>query len=303
MTYFETITEMKNEIGALTQITKESYLDVEAKLVKAVGDYVLDAMVSCSIYGKGKVVAYNNCILDKDTLENLILDIAFVDDDIKRFSFMTIMNNGFVKFEDLIEIQDIWNSAYEVHNTLTTLYKESERTAWINSVEKAKKAEADKKAEVRYQKLKEKAIRDFDQLVQQASDLSEVDEFYYALGWLTSHIGSVTAALPDYLESSFTKHFGSNTNARVVDSKKKTCNGNSMQWTFGFKATLRKSENIPSILNQYLSSTGKAIANTSFIWDLIDTYGFKFGRKQDVDEIKQTVPDKFISSFEAGLTA
>jgi hypothetical protein len=74
-----------------------------------------------------------------------------------------------------------------------------------------------------------------------------------------------------------------------------------MQWTFGFTATLRKPENIPAALIAHLGSTGKQIADTSFIWDLVDNYGFQFGKQQDIDKIRSHVPSDFLSFFEAGL--
>ena len=298
MENFELINELQNNLDGRTQMVKEAYLATEAQLVDAIGNGVLGKSVSCVKYGNGTIVAFSG-----DTVEAIIVNIDFAG-EIKRFSLNHIMNNKFVQFVDFDEITDAWLKAFELHTTLTGLYNESESLARQLLIEAEKQAEAEKKAEAKYQKLKEKALRDFDQLAAQSTNiLSDVDEFYYALGWMAKHIGSISAALPDYLESSFTKHFGTETNARIVDSKKKTVNGNSMQWTFGFKATLRKPENIPAILSQYISSTGKAIANTSFIWDLVDNYGFQFGKKQDADKIKSTVPTQFIASFEAGLTA
>lgn len=164
-----------------------------------------------------------------------------------------------------------------------------------------KKAAEEKKNEEKYEKTKERAIKDFEAIASADRPVEVANEFYYSLGWLAKHIGTVSAALPDYLASSFHKHFGAEAEARIVDSKKRTINGNSMQWTFGFKANLTKPENIPASLQQYLSSTGKAIANTSFIWDLIDNYGFKFGKTQDVDQIRSHVPADCLDSFELGL--
>lgn len=298
MENFELINELQNSINDETEMMKEAYLATEAQLVDAIGNGVVGKTVSCIKYGDGEIVAFKG-----NTVEDIIVDIDF-SGEIKKFSLNHIMNNKFVQFVDFDEFADIWTKAFELHTTLTNLHNESERVARQLLIEAKKQAEAEKKAEAKYQKLKEKAIKDFDQLVKQANtSLSDVDEFYYALGWMAKHVGSISAALPDYLESSFTKHFGTETGARIVDSKKKTVNGNSMQWTFGFNATLRKAENIPAFLSQYLSTTGKAIANTSFIWDLVDNYGFQFGKKQDADKIKGTVPAQFIKSFEAGLTA
>lgn len=298
MSYFETINEMQNGINKETQLTKETYLETEAKIVAAVGEYILGADVSCVKYGEGKVVAYTG-----DTVETIILDINF-SGELKRFSLVHIMNNKFVQFADILEIGDAWDSAFALHTTLTGIYKACEQVIRQQQLEAAKQAEAEKKAEAKYQKQKEKAIKDFEELTSQAvKSQSTIDEFYYALGWLAKHVSSVSASLPDYLEPAFTRHFGPEAEATVVDSKKKTVNGNSMKWTFGFKATLRKAENIPAILNQYLSTSGKAISSTSFIWDLVDNYGFQFGKKQDAEKVKGTVPAQFIESFEAGLTA
>lgn len=297
MTYFETMTEMQNNINADELLAREAYYETEQKLVTAIGEYILGAEVDCKALGSGKITSFFGIAVD-----NMFVEIAFEDGTTGKYSLNHIMNNKFIDITSISEINEVWNSTFEVHTTLTSVYNESMRVLQQMQIEADKKAKAEKKAEEKYQKQKEKAIQDFDTLVQQADKtLSTDEEFYYALGWLTKHIGSVSAALPDYLESAFTKHFGTETNARIVDSKKRTCNGNSMQWTFGFKATLRKPENIPSILTQYLSTTGKAIANTSFIWDLVDNYGFKFGKKQNIDEIKQTIPNRYMASFEAGL--
>ena len=299
MTTMERINELKANFDVEQETTKEVYLQLDAELVNVVGECIKGAEILCNTYGTGKITAFEG-----KTLDSMIVDIVFEEGTIRRFSLMHIMSSSFIKFADISEIRVVWDCALEAHNKMTVTYKECEQLLKQRQVEAEKKAEADKKAEIRYQKQKEQAIKSFEQLVQEANtSLSTVDEFYYALGWMAKHIGSISAALPDYLESSFTKHFGTKTNARIVDSKKRTVNGNSMQWTFGFKATLHNPENVPAILNQYLSNTGKAIANTSFIWDLIDNYGFQFGKKQSTDKIKSTVPSQFISSFEAGLTA
>jgi hypothetical protein len=76
-----------------------------------------------------------------------------------------------------------------------------------------------------------------------------------------------------------------------------------MQWTFGFKATLKNPDSIPSTLTKYLSSTGKAIANTSFLWDLVTDYGFKFGKKQDTLDIMRCVPIQYVPMFNEGMKA
>jgi hypothetical protein len=89
----------------------------------------------------------------------------------------------------------------------------------------------------------------------------------------------------------------------VVDSKKKTINGNPMQWAMSMKASISKKalNLVPSYLTKYLSSSGNAIADTAFVWDLVENYGFQFGKTQDIEKIRSHVPTSHMSFFEAGL--
>lgn len=301
MNITDKIVELQNN-GTLDMIIenavyKEVYQNTENQMIELMKDAINGSAVSCKTYGDGTITDVTG-----STFETIIIDIAFAESN-RKFYLNRVIDNKFVTFEN-DQIPEIWNGLYAVHLEFAAKFKELEAVARQLELDLKKKAEAEQKAEVKCQKLKESAIKNFDKMVQEANTtLSEVDDFYYALGWLTSHVGAVSATMPDYLSDAFKKHFGADAIHTEVDSSKRTTNGNAMQWTFGFKATLRKPENIPSFLNQYLSSTGKAIASTSFIWDLVDNYGFQFGKKQDADKIKNTVPAKFVSSFEAGLTA
>lgn len=204
--------------------------------------------------------------------------------------------------EDLMEVLVEAQTAFkEDFETREQAQRVAERLAREQEREVAKKAAEDKKNKEKYEKTKAKAIKDFEALAETTRPVEVANEFYYSLGWLAKHIGSVSARLPDYLADSFKRHFGNDTAFNAVDSKKRTVNGNSMQWTFGFTATLRKPENIPTLLAEHLSSTGKHIADTSFLWDLVDNYGFQFGKKQDVEKIRSHVPASCLASFEAGL--
>ena len=298
MTYFETINEMKNTINLDLENAYEAYSKTEAELASLIGEYVKGAQVESKALGTGKVINAQGT-----TLENLIVDIDF-NNTIRRFALIHIMSNNFIKFADIFEIGDAWDEALSLHTQLTQEYLKLKSTADQLAREAKKKLEAEKKAEEKYQKLKEKAIQDFDNLLAQPkAEVSEVNEFYYALGWLTKHVGTIKAAIPDYLQTSFEQHFGFDANPYVVDSRKRTSGGFAFQWGIGMTANLRSKNlgTVPSFFTKYLNPTGKAITNTSFIWDLVDNYGFQFGKKQDVEKIKQIVPVKFISSYEAGL--
>lgn len=300
MSYFENMRKMKEGIVDDAMLTREVYLETEAKLVDALGKYVTGAEVICVKYGDGKIVAFKGT-----TPEDLIVDIEFAE-GVKKFSLIHIMHNKFVQFADILEIGDAWDSAFEVHTKLTDTYHKCEKVIRQQQIEAEKKAEAEKKTEAKYQKQKEKAVKSFDQMVQDANtSLSDVDEFYYALGWLANHVGSVTAILPDYLGSAFEKYFGVETPKTLVDGRAKTSGGYAKQWSWEFKCTIKKLKEtvVPDYIRSVTTDFSKGIHNTAFLWDLVSNYGFQFGKKQDVDKIREAIPVQYISSFETGLAA
>lgn len=169
--------------------------------------------------------------------------------------------------------------------------------------EAEKKIADEKKAELKYQRQKESSIRAFDKMTDQHRKASGVDEFYYAIGWIVKHVNSISAALPDYLETAFKKHFGADTPCRVVDSKHRGPAGWQSQWSWSFKISLKKHDDMPSVLVPYMSPSGKEITSTEFIWDLIDLYGFCFGKKQDEAKIEACIPAQFFNSYLDGKLA
>ena len=300
MTYSEKLTDIQTNINLELDTANETYFEAENKLINIISECIKNSSeVTCITYGIGQVTEVSGETLD---LTYLTIDFAGM---LKKFSLLHMMTtNKFIKFTDSSEIDNVWCLAYEVHKDITDKYTKLRRIKKQALEEATKKAEEEKRAEAKYKHLKEKAIKDFEALQNRTkANIAQVDEFYYALGWLTKHIGSMTATIPEYLQYPFERSFGTEASPRIIDSKKKTISGYSMQWSFSFKATLRKAENIPTILSQYLSSSGKAIANTSFVWDLVNRYGFSFGKKQDIDKIKETVPVQYIEAFEAGLIA
>lgn len=275
----------------------DAYIQIESQFIDILKPLIIGAELSNSPNGSGKIVAMKG-----QTLDDLIVDIQF-EKVLKRFSLKHIADgNRFTKFLDEA-IYDKWKELSELHNQMHSTYTSARESIKQVQIELEKQAEAEKKAEAKFEKTRENSIRAFNNLVNQVSAPQDSSDFYTALGWLASHIGTISAALPDYLEQSFMAHFGADTPARIVDSSKKTSNGNSMQWTFGFKATLKNPDDCPAVFEPYLSSTKKSLASTAFIWDLVETYGFSFGKKQDINQIKSKIPTQYITAFEAGLTA
>ena len=284
----------------LTTGTREDFENVKAQLISDFIQQVTGAEVNNQLLGHGYITS---CLNPCNSFESLIFTVHYDLDETKHYGAAVALSSGSLKFVDA-SLDNIWDDFVVEQYKLKAAYGKAVDEAQRRQKEEKKKAEQLKKAEAKNKTLKEKAIKDFEALTRQAKKaVAQQDEFYYALGWLAKHVGSVSATLPDYLEGAFVKYFGDEAPHRVVDSNKRTVNGNSMQWTFGFTATLRKFESIPAMLNQYLSCTGKAIANTSFIWDLVSDYGFKFGKKQDTLDIMRCVPIEYVPMFNEGLKA
>jgi hypothetical protein len=115
----------------------------------------------------------------------------------------------------------------------------------------------------------------------------------------------MTAILPDYLGSAFEQHFGTEAPKTLVDGRAKTSGGYAKQWSWEFKCTIKKLKEtvVPACIQSVTTDFSKGIHNTVFLWDLVSNHGFQFGKKQDIEKIKDTVPAQFITSFETGLTA
>jgi len=300
MTIYERFDEMICNTEFDLENAKQAYYETEAGLVVTISELVKEAEVVSTMYGTGTVVSTQG-----KTIDDIIIDVEFPEVT-KRFSLAHIISgNKFTKFTDE-NIYEIWNQVFNAHTNLTSAYKAVEQTMLQRQAEEKKKAEAEKKAEEKYQRQKAKALQDFDTLAKQANNtLSDADEFYYALGWLAKHVGSMTAILPDYLGPAFEKHFGTEAPKTLVDSRAKTSGGYAKQWSWEFKCTIKKLKEtvVPACIQHVTTDFSKGIHNTAFLWDLVYNYGFQFGKKQNIDEIKQTIPNSYMASFEAGLMA
>lgn len=289
----QTIETMKLDM----ENAKQAYLETEAEIIAPVYEKVVGLELTSKSFGVGKVLS-----IEGETLDTLIINVEFPE-AVKRLSLIHLMNSRiFNKFSDPA-FYDLWSKLFDVHKMLATTYQSISYTLKDIERQAAQKAEADRLAEEKYQQQKERALQSFENLTNKSFEHSSTDNFYFALGWLTKHVGTISAALPDYLESAFQKHFGTDTPCRVVDSRHRGPAGWQSQWTWSFSATLKKIDEIPAILHQYLNPKSTAITDTSFVWNLVDNYGFQFGKKQDKEKIAETIPAKYIDSFNTGLAA
>jgi hypothetical protein len=223
----------------------------------------------------------------------------------KTFSLDVVFSSQLLTMpEDLTEILLEAQTAYKADFLAREqAQKEADRIIREEALAAEKKAEEDKKAEDAYQRRKAKALREFEELSEQVVPTDVTEDFYYALGWLARHIGTLTAIIPDYLSSAFEKYFGSDAPKTLVDGRAKTSGGYAKQWSWEFKCTIKKLKEteVPECLKNVTTDFSKGIHNTSFLWNLVANYGFQFGKTQDLDKIRSCIPSDYVSFFEAGL--
>lgn len=286
----------------LTTGTREDFNNVQTQLINDFINQVTGAEVSNTMLGTGKIVS---CLNPNNNFESIIFTVHFDLDETKSYGAVAALSCGGLKFADESMV-DLWDTFIEVHNNLKHQLYVATEEAQRREKENKKKAEQQKKAEANYERLKEKSIKDFEELTQRAKQvITESDEFYFALGWLANHVGAMTAVLPDYLGTAFEKHFGVEAPKTLVDSRAKTSGGFAKQWSWEFKCTIKKLKEtvVPASIQNITTDFSKGIHNTAFLWNLVEAHGFQFGKKQDVEKIKNTVPEQYMTMFEAGFTA
>lgn len=231
---------------------------------------------------------------------SLYANIDFESGSSKVFALKTLIDSNLLEIPD--DIKPILTEAQSIFFTTYETAEQEKREANRLAYEQAKKEAEEKKQEEKYQTSKAKMIKEFETLAKTERTMSATGEFYYSLGWIANNCGTFACALPDYLLSYFQKQFGTDYEPHTVDSRKRTVNGYAMQWTISMTASIKKKSlnKIPAFLTQYLSKTGTSIANTSFIWDLVTNYGFKFGKTQDLNQIRGNIPTEYLTYFENG---
>ena len=164
------------------------------------------------------------------------------------------------------------------------------------------KAKRIKKNTERLEENKAAYLAKFKELLASKKSLSISDEFYYSLGWLAKHSGTVKAIVPDICEAEFVQYFG--TSVPFTKTEYKVGPGGWIsQWGKSFTASLVRVKTIPAYLEQYLNPKRTQVTDSEYIKDLVDNYGFQFGKSQDVAAIRQTVPAEYLPHFEAGYAA
>lgn len=260
--------------------------------------------ITCThkIYGAGKITE----LKFTENLEKPEMLMTFESaEKTVGLAYSIISKLGLLSFDetDTETLQNLFDEYLIEWTKLDEIRKaeiKAKREAEIEAREAKKKAQADAKKAEAFEQKKKRDIKDFEEKLKLSKPMSIASEFYISLGWLAKHTGTISAALPDYLESTFVSHFG-DVPRRVVDSQKKGPAGWTSQWASSFALSLKKPDIIPAMFEQYLNPSRKALTDTSFVWELVDNYGFRFGKTQDLEAIRGCVPSDYISEFELGL--
>ena len=238
---------------------------------------------------------------------------VFLGDD-EFLLFFGAVNTGTLKLnnEDMCayeEINSIYTEAEAIHKVeleeeakLAEIRLTEIRAANIKRAEekaaKLAKIEEERKFKLRIEKnLKKLAMLS----PEKTSRLFETPTNYYeALGWMAKHTASIKSSMPDYMEPWFVKRFG-DVERNVVNSKKRTQGGHPKQWGLSFKMSFNAEVSGP-LEQRATSKNKKVIDSVAFVWDLIEHYGFQFVKgAQDIEKIKEEIPQEHISDFEKGL--
>lgn len=278
--------------------TRSDFDAAQATLTDEFIEQILNAEVVSRFFGHGYITScYNPC----NDFESIIITVCFDNGEIKKYGAAVVLNNNSLKFADT-ETLDLWNSYLDVHNDLKSQLAKVNAEMRAREKELQKLEQKRKENEKKIASMRASAEREINNLVNNREHLTEAEEFYYSLGWLANHTGTIVAKMPDYLENAFVKHFG-DMERTVVDSTKVGPSGYTSQWRLSMEVSLKKADNVPSYLSDYLNPTGKKVSKTSFVWSLIDDYGFKLGKKQDVVDIMRCVPIEYIPTFNEGYKA
>ena len=115
---------------------------------------------------------------------------------------------------------------------------------------------------------------------------AECSDTYYsnAIKWLAENVTSIYACIPDFADRWFESQFGHEAVRTVIDTNRKTSGGYSMKWSPSFSVTVKSTENMPCELYEYFDGKKKA-NNTQFVFDIVENYGFSFGKTQDIAKI------------------
>ena len=291
-----------------TKETYNSYNEFKKEFINE----LKQAFIGTKANYNGKNANFADFRFGETNLGECILTTFDVNGEEKTVSITRALESGYVKLEEdahkafteylevLIASRANENKYQEEESKIRA--EETRRFLEKLAKEKAEKEEIKRQIEAdkRYAKRIQRALDKVKYMKpEKTAELFETPTSHYeVVGWMAKHLTSVRASMPDFMESWFTKKFG-DVDRYVVDSKKRTVNGNPMQWGLSLKLTFDEEVKGPLEVKA-TSQNKKTIDNVAFVWDLIENYGFQFGKEQDISKIKLEVPEEYIADFEKG---
>lgn len=289
-------------------VNKENYQEVLDEIKRDLTDTFVGEKVKSPKYGNGTIEEITDLVFwgrHAKVPIGIASKIAF-GEEIKSFYLNVATRTTFIVLYNN-ELKEV------MKNTMTELEKAAEVVYQIRTEEIEKEAEiarlskeAEAKVKKEYeaqQKLQQKRAKIIHDLNQIKTTISDNNDFYTDLGWIAKHVGSISAAIPDYLENWFVRRFGSEAPKSVVNSRRKTAGGYSMQWSASFAISFKKVKEDDALASLCSQMKNNKIHNTSLVFDLIENYGFTFGTKQDIDAIRKCIPFNKKESFELGFAS
>ena len=246
-------------------------------------------------YGSGKITK----IKCSENLNKPELLLSF-ESEAKNTIFAYTLASKFLEFNetDALTLENLMAEYLENWLEFDVIRKAEAKAAREAKKEAEEKAKADKEAK---QKL-DATMRKLNNM--QPEDLTAVCQTpqteYETIGWLAKHCTSIKPSMPAEAQGWFESKFGKVANAKVYEAGAQTSSKNPMKYTLSIEGCFNSE--VPSILSRFIPTNNpKHISSVEFFWTLVDKYGFQFGKKQNVDEIRKLVPDTYLPDFERGL--
>ena len=201
---------------------------------------------------------------------DLYADIKVICDNGKSIALITaVESGGAIVDEDTYNyLKIISPDIYEL-TKLARLEEEKRKEEERIEREEKKKADEDRKAKEKEEKHVMNCINAF-----RTADFRRLDED--TIEWLRSHIKSIKAVIPDFLEKEFTTVYPGQP-YKVVDTKsKRTTGGYLMQLNASFKITIDKKFEAEMPIELQNIAKGNIIQNNGLVRKLIRDYDFNF---------------------------
>lgn len=288
-------------------ITIDNYPDVLVDLKHELTNFLMGKPILSKTYGSGTILEVKDIIFASSKDPIISVQLQFPEKQPAFYLNVGLATGALTLDTSVIEELVQYIEAIRIiDNFQQKAFAEQlkrERLAQEEELTRKKVEELAKKQEIKRQAHMQHILENLKSV--QVASIRGDDDFYVALGWLTKHIGTISASIPDFVEPWFISRFGTSTTYTIIDSTRKTTGGFSMKWNPSFSVSLKKlkeTDCIPLILAEKAMGK-KKINDTEFVFDLIENYGFTFGKSQNLDSILSNIPADKLDKFNLGFTA